>query len=92
MYSLGCSFYKLTERWKRIEIGQEIKNMIEEMKCHDFKKRPSIDNLMERLNKYCDQNKYSDSIDIITHLKENQTFVQDFYNDDILTLKNSLKK
>ena len=91
--TFGCSFLFSRNRCDNIEIGEEIIEMIEEMKSEDFKKRPSIDKLIEKLIVYCDKKKYSDSIEIVVSLKENKTFVQTpFNNDTFNSLKISLSK
>ena len=69
-----------------MEIGEEIIELIEEMKNEDFNLRPSINKILERLINYCDEKKYSHSIDIIPFLKANKTFIQTPFNDKIFSL------
>ena len=53
------------------------------MKNKEIRLRPSIDNILERLILYCNEKKYSDSIDVVSSLKRKETFVQTPYNDDL---------
>ena len=69
---MGCTFDQTRKRWKNIEIGEEIIVLIEEMKNEDFNKRPSIDKTLEVLVLYCDEKKYSHSIDIIPFFERKQ--------------------
>ena len=89
---MGHSFQQTKKRWRNIEIGEKIVELIEEMKNEDYKLRPSIDKLLERLRLYCDEKNYFDSIDIVPFLNENKTFIQTPFNNDISLLKKFLSK
>ena len=88
---MGSSFDFIRRRWRTIEIGEEIFELIKEMKDDEIDLRPSIDQALGRLIKYCDEKKYSNSIDIIPFLKEKKVFVQLTFNDeDISPLKKEI--
>ena len=87
VYSLGATFDFSSKRWRNIKIGEKVIKLIEEMKSEDFKKRPSVDNLLDRLVQYCDEMNYSESIDIVPFLKENKVFIQSPINEDLSLIK-----
>ena len=90
---MGCTFEFAKKRWKNIELGEEITNLIKEMKNEkEIKNRPSIEKSLKRLILYCDEKKYSDSIDIIPFLKENKNFIQTPFNEDLPSLKILIQK
>ena len=96
---MGCTFDQTRKRWrKRVGektfeiIGEEIIKLIEEMKNEDFKKRPSIDKILEKLIFYCEEKNYSDSIDIIPFLKLNKTFIQTPFNEKLFIINKKTKK
>jgi hypothetical protein len=84
---LGCTFFDSKKRWRNIEIGDEIIEIIEKMKKVKIELRPSIDQILEKLIKYCDEKNYSNSIDIIPFLKENKIFIQTPLNENLSNLK-----
>ena len=92
IYSLGHCFLETRKRWRNFEVSEEIIELFEEMKNKDKNLRPSIDKILERLVIYCDKKNYSDSIDIIPYLKENKTFIQTPFNENISTLKETFEK
>ena len=88
---MGCTFEFTRKRWKTIEIGEKVVKIIEEMKSEDLKLRPSITKVMKRIIKYCDEKKYSKTMDIVVHLKlKNKVFVQTPFNDQFSMLKKNL--
>ena len=90
VFSLGVSFVVLKSIVK-FNFGEEIIGLIEGMKNNDYRLRPSIDEILERLISYCDEKKYSNLIDIIPFLKEKKIFVQTPLNQNFSSLKTFFK-
>ena len=84
---MGVTFDFTRKRWKNIDLGEEITKLIDEMKSNEIEMRPSVDQIFERILDYCKRKVYSDSIDIISFLSENKTFIQPPFYEDLFTIK-----
>ena len=88
---MGSTFEQTRKRWKNIEIGEEIIELIQEMKNEEFNMRPSIDKILERMILYCDEKNYSESIEIVGYLKQKKIFLQTFFNEEDFSKINFLE-
>ena len=71
----------------KFAIDQEIIHIIESLKKENMEERISIDEALKRLINYCEQKKYSNSIEFIDCLKQNnKILIQEPFSDDLSSL------
>jgi hypothetical protein len=87
---LGATFEKSRKRFKNIELGSEIIDLIEQMKRPNIEFRPSIDQIINFLFEYCDKKNYSGRIQVVSILKNKKIFNQPFFNDNLSEIKKYL--
>ena len=90
---MGCTFEQTRKRSNRIKIGEEIIQLIKDMKSLEIKMRPSIDKTIEILIRYCERKKYTESFEFIPALKDKKnSFIQTPFNEKTSSLRNNLLK